>query len=51
MEGFTYIYIAIKTRAFICMITWGMVLGDIVSPIEVARSPIITKLALQFAVM
>ena len=48
MARFKYIDVAKKTRAVICMITWGMVLGALVSPIEVARGQIITKLDLQF---
>ena len=33
------------------MKTWGVVLGAIFSPIEVARGPIITKLELVFVEM
>ena len=46
LTGFTYIGAARETRAVLCMIPLGMVLGDIVNPIEVARGPIITKPAL-----
>ena len=49
LTGFTYIDVDKESREFVCMIAWGMVLGDIVRPIEVARVQIITKLALGFA--
>ena len=49
LEGSTYIDVARKTREVLCMITWGMLLGAKVLPIDMARAPIITKSSLQFA--
>ena len=47
--AFEYIEIFRKKWLVSCMINWWVLLCAIVSPIEVARVPIKSKLALQFA--